>query len=102
MSVAVAADASPGSGEVSLQSQIETLKKQAADVRATKSKVIKELKNAQKRKRRLQTKVRRLTDQDLLAVLLMRKDSGEAASSGAAPASGAAASAGSAEAGAPA
>ena len=34
----------------------------------------KELKNAQRRKRRLKTKARQLTNEDLLAVLLLRQE----------------------------
>ena len=93
----------PGPGPVLRRRLTRRLKKQAAEMRATKAKVIKELKNAQKRKRRLQTKVRALSDQDLLAVLLMRKDAGGASSgSAAAPQAGAAEPAAEAAAGAPA
>ena len=86
----MALEVAPATGDLSLHVQIDALKKQAAEMRTTKARVIKELKNAQKRKRRLQTKVRALSDQDLLAVLLMRKDAGGASSSSAAAAAGAA------------
>ena len=99
----VKVEAAPASGEMSLRLQIDALKKQAAETRATKAKVINELKSAQKRKRRLQTKVRALSGQDFLAVLLMRKDTGGASSSSAAaPNAGAAEPAAEAAAGSPA
>ena len=102
MNAAVDVEVASAAGEPSLHMQIDALKKQAAEMRTTKAKVIKELKNAQKRKRRLQTKVRALSDQDLLAVLLMRKDAGGASSgSAAAPQAGAAEAAAAAAAGAP-
>jgi len=41
-----------------------------------------ELKNAQRRKRRLRTKARQLSNEDILAVLLMRQEQGTARTSG--------------------
>ena len=83
--VAVETASAPDSKQKNLAKHIEGLKKQAADMRAATLKLAKELKNAQRRKCRLKPKVRALTDEDLLAVLLMRRDAqqeGSEASSG--------------------
>ena len=94
MSTAVAMEVAPAPGEMGLDGQIDALQKQAAEMRATKARVTKELKNAQKRKRRLQTKVRALSDQDFLAVMLMRRDTGGVSSNSAGPNASAAEAAG--------
>ena len=58
------------------------LKKEKAAARDTKKLVAKNLKNAERRKARLKRKARQLNDEDLLAVLQMRRDAPPAASSG--------------------
>ena len=54
--------------------QIATLKEEQAAIRGRRQQVQKDLKNAQKRKRRLKARVRQLTNKDLVDVLLMRGD----------------------------
>ena len=79
----------------------ENLCKQIADLKAeqianriARAKVQKDLKNAQRRRRRLKTKVRQLTNEDLLAVMVMRsEDRGEAAAGAALAAADAASAA---------
>lgn len=68
-----------------LLAQIQKLKQDQADARKVRQKIAKDLRNAQRRKRRLKTRARMLTNDDLVAVLLMRQESGatEAADEGA-------------------
>ena len=61
---------------------IARLKREKAAARDTKKLVAKNLKNAERRKARLKRKARQLNDEDLIAVLQMRKDAPPAASSG--------------------
>jgi len=61
-----------------LLAQIQKLKQDQADARKVRQKIAKDLRNAQRRKRRLKTRARMLTNDDLVAVLLMRQESGEA------------------------
>lgn len=61
-------------GVPGLLAQIETLKKQQADARKVRQKIARDLRNAQRRKRRLKTKARMLSNDDLVAVLLMRQE----------------------------
>ena len=60
---------------------IARLRKEKAAARDTKKLVAKNLKNAERRKARLKRKARQLNDEDLIAVLQMRKDGPPAASS---------------------
>ena len=53
---------------------IQALRTSQSELRAQRKLVAKELKNAQKRRRRLKARARQLSNDDLLAVLLMRKD----------------------------
>jgi molecular chaperone GrpE (heat shock protein) len=62
-----------------LVKQIDDLKKQQAQARAERQKISRELRNAQRRKRRLKARARQLSNDDLVTVLLMRSDVGEAA-----------------------
>ena len=63
-------------------------------MRDERKRLAKELKNAQRRKKRLKTKARQLSNDDLLAVLLMREEaSQDAAESTSEPSSGSASSA---------
>lgn len=57
--------------------QIESLKLQQATARATRQKIARDLRNAQRRKRRLKTRARQLRIDDLVTVLLMRADDTE-------------------------
>lgn len=61
-----------------LLAQIQKLKQDQADARKVRQKIAKDLRNAQRRKRRLKTRARMLTNDDLVAVLLMRQESGAA------------------------
>ena len=61
-----------------LLAQIQKLKQDQADARKVRQKIAKDLRNAQRRKRRLKTRARMLTNDDLVAVLLMRQKSGAA------------------------
>ena len=64
----------PSKQPTNLLEQIATLKEEQAAIRARRQQVQKDLKNAQKRKRRLKARVRQLTNKDLVDVLLMRGD----------------------------
>ena len=80
----------------SLNSAIGDLKGEQQRLKDEKKRLAKELKNAQRRKRRLKGKARQLSNEDLLAVLLMREEgaapgSATAGSSTDAPASAASA-----------
>ena len=59
-----------------LSEGITTVKNEQAKLRAERKRVAAELKNAQRRKRRLRTKARQLSNEDILAVLLMRQEQG--------------------------
>lgn len=69
--IATAAKAKIGKGE-QLISTIARLKAEQAQLKSERAKVSKDLKNAQKRKLRLRSRARQLTDADLLEVLQMR------------------------------
>ena len=71
-----------GKGGVALSSltgAIDSLKTEQHRVREERKRLAKELKNAQRRKRRLKGKARQLSNDDLLAVLLMREETAAAA-----------------------
>lgn len=57
-----------------LLESIKRLQVQQAAMKAAKMDVQRQLKNATKRRQRLKKQARQLTDQDLVEVLLMRKD----------------------------
>ena len=57
-----------------LRAHIATLKQQAQNLKAEKTKVNKALRNAEKKRARLKRKARELTDADLLQVLKLRND----------------------------
>jgi hypothetical protein len=61
----------PVGGE-QLGASIERLKREQDDVRASRKRVTKELKNAQKCKQRLKKRAKQLTDSDLVSVLQLR------------------------------
>ena len=56
-----------------LGTQIEALRKQQQALKEHKKRIQKDLKNAVRKKKRLCERARKLTDKDLLAVLMMRK-----------------------------
>lgn len=82
----------------SLSKTIADMKGAQARMRAERKRVAAELKNAQRRKRRLRTKARQLSNEDLLAVLLLRQEqtAEHAAETGSSSAGSAPSSAGSA------
>ena len=71
----------PGTGGnlASLTTAINGLKTDQQRLKDEKKRLAKELKNQQRRKRRLKGKARQLSNEDLLAVLLMREESMAAA-----------------------
>ena len=64
----------------SLNDAIDDLKSEQQRLKDNKKRLAKELKNAQRRKRRLKGKARMLSNEDLLAVLLMREEGAASAS----------------------
>ena len=61
-----------------LGAQIEALRKEQQEIKAEKKRLQKDLRNAERKKKRLSERARRLSDKDLVAVLMMRKDQREA------------------------
>ena len=71
----LAAVATPAScAKASLMQQIDTLKNEQKAARDARKVLNKTLKNALRRKRRLQKKARQLSNEDLVAVLTMREE----------------------------
>ena len=68
----------------SLIDHIEELRAEQRRARAQRQEITRELRNAQRRKRRLKGRARQLSNDDLLTVLRMRDDTAAAASSDAA------------------
>jgi hypothetical protein len=66
-------DGGAGSG---LLAQIEALKKEQADARKHRQKLARDLRNATRRKRRLKSKARMLSNEDLVEVLVVRRSAG--------------------------
>ena len=60
-----------------LEAQIEAMRKEQQALRDHKKRLHKDLRNAVRKKQRLVTRARRLTDKDLVAVLMMRKNQRE-------------------------
>ena len=60
-----------------LGAQIEALRKEQQDMKDKKKRLRKNLRNAERKKRRLTERARRLSDKDLVAVLMMRKNQRE-------------------------
>ena len=54
------------------QDEVNLLRKHAKDLRDQKTKLAKELKNAQRKTRRMQQRAKSLSDEELLSVLCMR------------------------------
>ena len=92
--IAQAMSASRGSGDrnlASLNADIANMRREQARVRGERKRLAKEMRNAQRRKKRLKTKARQLSNDDLLAVLLMREEASvDTAESTAEPRSGSA------------
>ena len=85
------------SSGTNLTAKIDTLRKEQQTIKAQRQQVMKELKNAQKRKRRLKARAKQLSNEDLLALMCMRQSESSASTavppedpSGAATADGAA------------
>ena len=75
MSPRAAAPPSAGSTpSQSLNASIDRLKLEQHRLNTTKKQIVKELRNAERKRKRLRERVRQLTDEDLLSVMLMRKD----------------------------
>ena len=73
--IALAAVVTPGTGaKASLMQQIDLLKDEQKAARDARNCLNKNLKNALRRKRRLQKKARQLSNEDLVAVLTMREE----------------------------
>ena len=60
--------------EVGLGAQIEALRKQQQAMQDQKKRLAKDLRNAVRKRKRLSERARKLSDKDLVAVLMMRKD----------------------------
>ena len=60
-----------------LGAQIDALRKEQQDMKEKKKRLQKDLRNAERKKRRLSERARRLSDKDLVAVLMMRKNQRE-------------------------
>ena len=61
-----------------LGAQIEALKKEQQEMKDKKKRLQKDLRNAVRKKKRLSDRARRLSDKDLVAVLMMRKNQRDA------------------------
>ena len=61
-------------GASALNTKIDALKKEQVEMWKKKIQVAKELKNSERKRRRLKDKAKMLTDDDLLAVLHLRQD----------------------------
>ena len=59
--------------EDALSASIHKLKAKQNELRAQKQKLAKDLRNAERRKKRLRSRARQLTDEDLVQVLMLRK-----------------------------
>ena len=60
--------------KASLNAKIEGLKKQQADMTSNKKKLAKDLRNEERKRRRLKDRAKQLTDDDLLQVLRLRAE----------------------------
>lgn len=61
-------------GAVTLTTKIDSLKKRQANMLKEKQQLAKEIKNAERKRRRLKDKAKMLTDSDLIAVLRLRQE----------------------------
>ena len=67
-------EAQPRSTSCSINERISELKKQQQEQKAMRARLAKELRNEERKRRRLKEKARQLTDEDLVAVLCLRKE----------------------------
>lgn len=75
-----------GSAEVScITADIVRLKQEQERAREERKRVANQLRNAQKKRRRLKSRARQLSNDDLLAVLLLRQDAERAGAGDAEP-----------------
>ena len=58
----------------SLNASIERLKLEQHRLKTSKKQIVKELRNAERKRKRLRERAGQLTDEDLLSVMLMRKE----------------------------
>ena len=68
------AGSSGAAEEPSLRSQIEALRQEQHNLVSVKKRLLSELRDAQRKKKRLVHRARQLTDKDLMSVLMMRKE----------------------------
>jgi hypothetical protein len=59
---------------VGLTKQIAELKAQQAQIMERKRRLAKDIRNAERKRKRIKDRARQLTDEDLMAVLMMRKE----------------------------
>ena len=71
---AVRPEAQLRSNGSSINERIAELKKQQQEQKATRQRVAKELRNEERKRRRLKERAKQLTDEDLLAVLCLRRE----------------------------
>ena len=71
------AGSSGAAEEPSLRSQIEALRQDQHNLVSVKKRLQSELRNAQRKKKRLCDRARQLTDKDLMSVLMMRREARE-------------------------
>ena len=71
---AVPAEAQPRSRGSSINERIAELKRLQQEQKATRQRVAKELRNEERKRRRLKERARQLTDEDLVAVLCLRRE----------------------------
>ena len=64
-------------GSQGLLQQIEQLRREQQEARRARQQIARTLRNAQRRKRRLKSRARMLSNEDLVAVLLMRDEQKE-------------------------
>ena len=68
-----------------LAKAILDLQAKQAELQPEKKRIAKDLRNALRKKRRLKSNARQLTDEDLVAVLMMRRDARDAATANVRP-----------------
>ena len=65
-----------------LGAEIERMRKEQLELKGKRQKLTRDLRNAQRKKKRLNDRARKLSDKDLLAVLMMRKNQREKSAAG--------------------
>jgi len=74
VSAAPAGAARPAAQAMGLSRQIAELKVQHAQMLEQKKRLAKDIRNAERKRKRIKDRARQLTDDDLVAVLMMRKE----------------------------